>query len=169
MYDTLDQLQQSGLLARHEAREVEPARQTLLDDDLPDPPAICLKDLAAFSFSCAAVAVALQLGALLRLIARIQRRKQRILAKGAPCDFEVARQRVHIFNRLRPFAYTTRDNSLFDSLALAEFLCRQEIAFTLVFGVMTQPFLGHCWVQTRGFLLNDYPSYIRSFTPILVV
>lgn len=58
---------------------------------------------------------------------------------------------------------------LFDSLALVEFLAMYRIFPTWVFGVRGEPFNAHCWVQHDELLLNDSPSRVVEFTPIMTV
>lgn len=73
-------------------------------------------------------------------------------------QFEAAR-------RLLPF-----DRScLRDSLALLHFLRPLPTRPQIVFGVRTDPFRAHCWVQHGDVLLNEVADMAALFTPILVV
>lgn len=60
-------------------------------------------------------------------------------------------------------------NCLLDSLALDAWLARQGLGCTLVFGVTSNPFTAHCWLQTRECLLNDSFDHVSRFTPILAL
>ena len=55
------------------------------------------------------------------------------------------------------------------ALDLRFFLARYGVFPTWVFGVKTDPFYPHCWIQQGDFVFNDTPDYIRGFSPILVV
>ena len=73
------------------------------------------------------------------------------------------------FTRLRPLFYTLRGACLLDSLTLIHFLSAEGIHPDWVFGVKTEPFDAHCWVQQGELLLNDVPDRVRQYSPILVV
>jgi hypothetical protein len=76
---------------------------------------------------------------------------------------------VTTYFRLRPFALSTHDRCLNDSLTLIHFLTTQGLFAHWVIGVRTNPFGAHSWAQTGDIVLNDYPERVRHFEPILVV
>lgn len=84
-------------------------------------------------------------------------------------DAETVRPLVTAFVYLRPLFFTSKDACLLDSLTLVNFLAGYGVFPQWVFGVKTDPFYAHCWVQQGGFVFNDTPDYIRGFSPILVV
>lgn len=84
-------------------------------------------------------------------------------------SLEAAQQAVSVYERLRPLAYTARDECLFDSLALLAFLARQGMYPRLAIGIRTGPFGAHSWVQSGHTVLNDLPERVRKFRPILVI
>jgi hypothetical protein len=84
-------------------------------------------------------------------------------------DIATIRGLVTAFVHLRPLFYTAREACLLDSLTLMHFLARYGVFPTWVFGVKTDPFYAHCWVQQGDFVFNDSPDYIKGFSPILVV
>jgi hypothetical protein len=84
-------------------------------------------------------------------------------------DIATVRSLVTAFVHLRPLFYTARDACLLDSLTLTHFLARYGVFPAWVFGVKTEPFYPHCWIQQGDFVFNDTPDYIRGFSPILVV
>jgi len=71
--------------------------------------------------------------------------------------------------RLRPFALTSHDRCLNDSLALVHFLGGQGLFAQWVIGVRVHPFGAHSWVQADGVVLNDHAEHVRHYRPILVV
>ena len=89
--------------------------------------------------------------------------------KGAALDVDRARRLVEAFARYRVFLFSSRNECLFDSLALIEFLARYDIYPDWVFGVQTRPFAAHCWVQHGDIVFNDTVEYVGGFTPIMVV
>jgi hypothetical protein len=58
---------------------------------------------------------------------------------------------------------------LFDSLALIEFLAQHGLYPTWVFGVTSDPFMAHCWVQEGDTLLNDTVAHVGQFVPLMTV
>jgi hypothetical protein len=58
---------------------------------------------------------------------------------------------------------------LFDSLALLNFLAYHDVTAAWVFGVTSEPFSAHCWVQVDELVVNDPLDRARLFTPIMTV
>jgi len=84
----------------------------------------------------------------------------------------VVRQRLAsvsaVFRRAR--LYVPIDTScLLDSVAMVKFLARQGLYAHVVFGIASDPFSAHCWVQAEGLVLNDTIGNVKLHTPILVV
>lgn len=79
------------------------------------------------------------------------------------------RNAIAVFDRLRPLAYTSKNQCLFDSLALTLYLAHQGIAAHWVIGVTTRPFKAHAWVQDGSEVLNDLHERVGLYTPLLVV
>jgi hypothetical protein len=63
----------------------------------------------------------------------------------------------------------SHDRCLSRSVALAHALTGRGHSCDLVFGVATEPFAAHCWVQRDGMVLNDRLDHVRVYTPVLVV
>jgi hypothetical protein len=100
--------------------------------------------------------------------------ENRKMATGRPAfasqmDLGTVRHLVTAFVRLRPLFFTVHGACLLDSLALLNFLARYRVFPEWVFGVKTDPFLAHCWIQHGDVVFNDFPDYVRGFTPILVI
>ncbi|RXR07055.1 lasso peptide biosynthesis B2 protein [Pseudoxanthomonas composti] len=73
-----------------------------------------------------------------------------------------------IFRRARPHVpIPTR--CLLDSISLIHFLARRGFHSDLVFGVTTDPFTAHSWVQRGNMVLNDTLGNTRTYTPIKVI
>lgn len=84
-------------------------------------------------------------------------------------DQEALRSAVADYVNLRPFALTTNDRCLNDSLTLIHFLACQGFFPQWIIGVQTQPFCAHSWVQHSDVVLNDLPERVRGYQPILIV
>lgn len=84
-------------------------------------------------------------------------------------ETETMRAAVASYMHLRPFALTTHDRCLNDSLTLIHFLANQGLFPQWVIGVRVHPFGAHSWVQNGDVVLNDLPERVRRYQPILVV
>jgi len=102
------------------------------------------------------------------VVEKARQRKHRAQS-GASVDLSAMRPLVTAFLYLRPWFYTARNACLLDSLTLINFLARYGFFPEWVFGVKTDPFYAHCWVQEGDCVCNDTPDYVRGFSPILVV
>jgi hypothetical protein len=95
-----------------------------------------------------------------------QRRRR---AGSTAVDIDEVRPLVAAFVHLRPLFYTAREACLLDSLTLINFLAGYGVFPQWIFGVKTDPFYAHCWVQQSDFAFNDTPDHLKSYSPILVV
>lgn len=83
-------------------------------------------------------------------------------------DYERASALVDKFQKFRPM-YPRNYLCLFDSLALLDFLAFYRMYPRWLFGIRTQPFEAHCWVQEGHTVFNDTVEHTRQFTPILMI
>ena len=104
-----------------------------------------------------------------RVISRAKRRKAAHGREAAMLDEHRARALVEAYARYRIFAFSSRDECLYDSLALLEFLARYGIYPDWVFAVQARPFAAHCWIQHGGLVFNDTVEHVNGYTPIMVV
>jgi hypothetical protein len=121
--------------------------------------------LLRFARSFLRAQLSLKLAPLQSIVSAARERKAR-MGCAAACDL---REPVTAFSRLRPLFYTVRAACLLDSLTLLNFLGADGIRPDWVFGVKTEPFDAHCWLQQGEVLLNDVPDRVRQYSPILVV
>lgn len=84
-------------------------------------------------------------------------------------DKQRAIELVCIFRRLRPFAFTAKDQCLFHALALVKFLSFYQVFPAWVIGIRAKPWAAHSWVQQGTLLLDSNPEHICEYSPILVV
>jgi hypothetical protein len=104
-----------------------------------------------------------------RVVRGVERRKSRGAHMSLPEEEERIRVLVRRFRRLRTLIYTNKNQCLYDSLVLLEFLHRYGLHPTWVLGVHTRPFAAHSWLQHRSLVLNESPDLAREYTPILTV
>ena len=121
-------------------------------------------------FAASALAkIALRTWPFERVIRRVRRRKAQVDSKATQLDSERARKLVEGFARYRVFLFSSKNECLYDSLALLEYLARYGIYADWVFGVQTRPFAAHCWVQHGDIVFNDTVEHVSGYTPIMVV
>lgn len=148
---------------------VDLVTEVLVDDDFERNTRAGVGAATAFLFACARAKAALTMQPFERVVGAVRRRKE----KSATCtdliDLAKCRELVSMFDRLRPFVFTSKDACLFDSLALIEFLALHKTYPTWLIGVTAQPFAAHSWVQHHRFVLNGSVEYVRRYTPILAV
>lgn len=67
-------------------------------------------------------------------------------------------------------AYAPAENRcLLDSLSMIGFLAKRKLRASIVFGVTSEPFSAHCWVQAGDLVLNDTVGHANAYTPIRVI
>jgi hypothetical protein len=107
-----------------------------------------------------------------QLLQKVQRRSTSATSVWTPAQADACRRLVHLFGRLRPWLFASRDACLFESLVLLRFLARHGIAANWVFGVRMKPWGAHCWLQHADVVLSDTSDAVETvnlFTPIMVV
>lgn len=123
----------------------------------------------AFFASSALAKIALRTWPFERVIRRVRQRKAQLGSKGKPLDAQRAAKLVEGFARYRVFLFSSKNECLYDSLALLGYLARYGIYADWVFGVQTRPFEAHCWVQHGDIVFNDTVEHVSGYTPIMVV
>jgi hypothetical protein len=145
------------------------ARGSLVQFDLDARRQSFAADLPRLAVGHARARLSLAVRPIQSLVESVRERKARGAGKAAPADERLLRARVRAFTRLRPLFYTVRGACLLDSLTLLNFLAPEGIHPDWVFGVKTEPFDAHCWVQQGEMLLNDVPDRVRQYSPLLIV
>lgn len=145
------------------------AQGSLVEFDLDERPQARAADLSRLAASHLRARLSLALRPIQSIVEAVRERKARGAGQRAPADANRLRARVRAFTRLRPLFYTVRGACLLDSLTLLNFLSAEGIHPDWVFGVKTEPFDAHCWVQQGEMLLNDVPDRVRQYSPLLLV
>ncbi len=128
-----------------------------------------LRTLFAFVVASVFAKAALRLRPFDHVVRRVAQRKARYSNANEPLDLERARRLIEVFERMRAFLFSTRDECLHDSLAVLEFLARYRIFPTWVFGVRARPFAAHCWVQHEDVVFNDTVEHVSTYVPIMTI
>lgn len=130
---------------------------------------LSLRTLFAFVVASIFAKAALRFWTFDRVVRRVAERKARHSNASEPLDIERARGLVEVFERMRVFLFSTREQCLHDSLAVIEFLAHYRIFPTWVFGVRARPFAAHCWVQHADVVFNDTVEHVSTYVPIMAV
>lgn len=105
-----------------------------------------------------------------RIVTRVKRRKGRYYAKGgAEPDAEYINELVEIYKILKPLFVTVKDECLFNSLFLIEFLACYRVYPNWYFGVRLNEFYAHCWVQGDNVIYDDFIQSTCQNQPIMAV
>ncbi len=128
-----------------------------------------LRDVGRFLQAAAAARLSLRWRSLHSIARAVSNRRARMECNGDGTSAERLRGVMATFDKLRPWVFTARDQCLFDSLALVNFLAGERLFPQWVIGVKTCPFRAHSWVQSGAVVLNDQPENVRRFKPIFVV
>jgi hypothetical protein len=146
------------------------ATRSLVEFDLDVRPRAAGALLLRFGRSYLQAQLSLKLRPIQAIVETVRDRKSLWTSRGArEADPVRLRALVSAFTRLRPLFYTLRSACLLDSLTMVRFLDAEGIHPEWVFGVKTDPFDAHCWVQQGEVVLNDAPDRVRQYSPILVV
>jgi hypothetical protein len=118
----------------------------------------------------ASAKIALRRRRLERLVNRVQRRSER-QSPSVATDIETVRGLLATFKAIRPVLFGSRDACVLESFVLAEFLSRHGIYPAWVFGVKTDPWGAHCWLQIDESVLNvqdNSADEAGRYAPIMV-
>jgi len=146
---------------------VEPPKHAMVEYDLNSRPRTTFAQLWRVCIAYATAKWSLKRRPIKEVVQAARLRKRR--GPTSTEDPAVVRPLVTAFVHLRPLVYTAKDACLLDSLTLVNFLAGYGVFPELIFGVKTDPFYAHCWVQQGDFVFNDTPDYVGGFSPILVV
>lgn len=122
----------------------------------------------SFFTSCAKASRALSRDPLMTTLLTVAERNNRAKCLPGTFDHEKAIRLSTIFHGMRLF-YSRDCVCMFDSLSLLNFLARHDVFPDWVFGVATDPFIAHCWLQKDELVLNDTVDRVSQFSPIMRV
>lgn len=162
-----------GLLTQHASERPpvvdieEPARSLDVHDAMAATRTrVC--DLRRFLRAAAVASLWLRWRSMNDIVNAVAARRPRPDLAGHGADLPRLRAAMVSYEKLRPLVFTARDQCLFDSLALLNFLAGKRLFPRWVVGVKTSPFRAHSWVQSGDTVLNDQHENVRRFRSILV-
>lgn len=142
------------------------AALTSVGYELSATPHLHLHHIAAFLRACLWAKRAVDSRLLYSIACEIAASKARMTPDN---DLEHTIELVSLFRRLRPYAFSAKDQCLFHALALLKFLTHYNIFPTWVIAVRPTPWAAHSWLQLGTFVLDCNPEEINGYTPILAL
>jgi hypothetical protein len=103
------------------------------------------------------------------IASRLSKLRAKHVGQGGQKLTDAVRASVNQYIQLRPFALSSHDRCLNDSLTLIHFLTTQGLSAQWVIGVKVRPFEAHSWAQAGDVVLNDFAERVRHYQPILIV
>jgi hypothetical protein len=103
------------------------------------------------------------------IVRRVYRRRSRAIASGYTLNLLHVSELVDAFRSIRPFFFLAKDHCLLHALTLVHYLAHYGEFPLWVFGVATDPWAAHSWVQYDEFLLDCNPEKVCSLEPILAI
>ena len=174
---TLVKMARMGLITRdptqaHTATSqtsTTPAARTLVPADLEERPIVKWGFGLRMLQACMTAAWDLRLCRFEQVVSRLRGRKTECSVTAAGCDRQALFDVVERYVYARPLFFSARNACLYDSRTLLELLYYHCIVPTWIFGVHTEPFQAHCWLQLGDLVVNDAVENVSRFTPILAV
>jgi hypothetical protein len=152
-----------------EIASVEEAEADLIGIAQPIQADITPIDVVRFVTATISAWKAIRFGSLEAIVAKVSERRVKHPNGAAHIDLDRAKSCMALFERMRPYMFSARDKCLFESFVLANFLAMYGLYPEWVFGVRTDPFAAHCWLQHRRVVFNDYAEHAGEFTPIMII
>ena len=112
----------------------------------------------------------LQFASMEHIVMRVKRRKNCVYAQDRVArDDERINELVELYKILKPLFVTVKDQCLFNSLFLIEFLACYGVYPDWYFGVRLNEFYAHCWVQDRNVIYDDSIMKTSANKPIMAI
>ena len=106
----------------------------------------------------------------LRFIVRhVYRRHSAALGKGYTFSVSRTSELVDAFRLIRPYFFRAKEHCLLHALTLVNFLAHYREFPLWVFGVNSDPWTAHSWVQQDHYLLDCNPESVCGLEPILAI
>ncbi len=175
--EVVQNLIDSGLATR-DSKQGKPAEfvtqyselKEMLGYEIGEAPKIHARHLFNFFKALITTKSLLRFASMEQLVTQVRRRKQRYYAGGGvEPDNERINELVEIYKILKPLFVTVKDECLFNSLFLIEFLACYRVYPNWYFGVRLNEFYAHCWVQDGNVIYDDFVDRTCQNQPIMAV
>jgi Transglutaminase-like superfamily len=140
-----------------------------IGDEITAPAVSPSRHVPAFLYSLICSSACLRCVPLRFIVQHVYGRHSSAIAKG--CSFSVSKASalVDAFRLIRPYFFLAKENCLLHALTLVNFLAYYGEFPLWVFGVSSDPWTAHSWVQQDHYLLDCNPENVCGLEPILAI
>lgn len=138
-----------------------------IGDEITATSSVSLSQIGIFLYCLASSGIALRFLPFLGVIRSVHRRRGAALKVGYKFNLSRSSELVATFREIRPFFFLPKDNCLLHALTLVRFLAYHGEFPVLVFGIKTDPWGAHAWVQNECYLLDCNPEKVCHLEQIL--
>jgi len=140
-----------------------------IGDEITLAPRVRLRDIVTFVFFLLTTAIALRCLPLRSIVRHAHERRNRAYRRGYQLDVGEVSRHVSTFRAIRPYFFVAKDHCLLHALTLMKYLAHHREFPVLVFGVGTEPWTVHTWLQYERYLVDGNPEAVCRLEPILAV
>lgn len=127
------------------------------------------RHVAAFLFSLLWSWASLRCLPLRFIVRHVYRRHAAAIGKRYTFSVSRASALVDAFRQIRPYFFLAKEHCLLHALTLVNFLAHYGEFPLWVFGVSSDPWTAHSWVQHDHYLLDCNPESVCGLEPILAI
>jgi hypothetical protein len=103
------------------------------------------------------------------IVQHVYRRHSAAIDKGYTFNISATSALVDAFRLIRPYFFLAKEHCLLHALTLVNFLALYGEFPLWVFGVNSDPWTAHSWVQHDHYLLDCNPENVCGLEPILAI
>lgn len=103
------------------------------------------------------------------IVEHVYRRHSAAIDRGYTFNISATCALVDVFRLIRPYFFLAKENCLLHALILVNFLAHYGQFPLWVFGVSSDPWTAHSWVQHDHYLLDCNPESVCGLEPILAI
>jgi hypothetical protein len=140
-----------------------------IEEDFIITPRMRMRDIATFAYFLITGAIALRCLPLRWLVRRAHDRRNRAHRRGYKLDVEEVCRHVCTFRAIRPLFFVAKNHCLLHALTLTNYLAHYGQFPVWVFGIGTEPWTTHTWLQHENYVLDDSPETVFRLEPILAI
>jgi hypothetical protein len=140
-----------------------------IGDEITAPAVSPSRYVPAFLFSLVWSSACLRCVPLRFVVQHVYRRHSAAIVNGYTFNVSTASTLVDAFRLIRPYFFLAKEHCLLHALTLVNFLAHYRQFPLWVFGVGTDPWTAHSWVQQDNYLLDCNPESVCGLEPILAI
>jgi hypothetical protein len=140
-----------------------------IEEDFILTPRVRMRDIATFAYFLITGALALRCLPLRRLVRSAHDRRNMAYRRGYKLDVEEVCRHVCTYRAIRPLFFVAKKHPLLHALTLTNYLAHHGQFPVWVFGIGTEPWTTHTWLQHENYVLDDSPETVFRLEPILAI